>query len=71
MTTKKNMKQIVAAVEYGEGENKKTHWTKIGVAFENSDGSWNQKFDFFPTSLATTIQMRDIEPREAREARDR
>lgn len=67
-TTKKNMKQIVAAVEYGEGETKRSYWTKIGVAFQNDDGSWNQLLDFVPTNLRpTTIQMRDIEPRENRD----
>jgi hypothetical protein len=38
MTDKnKKMKQIVAAVERGEGEAKKSYWTRIGVAFENRD----------------------------------
>lgn len=68
MTTKKNMKQLVAAVERGEGDEKRSYWTRIGVAFENSDGSWNQIFDFFPTNPSTTtIQTRDIEPREGRD----
>lgn len=67
MSTKKNIKQIVAAVERGEGDSKRTFWTRIGTAFENQDGSWNQRFDFLPTNPATTIQMRDIEPRETRE----
>ena len=35
--TNKNMKQIVAVVERGEGEDKKSFWTRIGVAFENRD----------------------------------
>lgn len=67
MNTKKNMKQIVAAVERGEGEDKRSFWTKVGVAFENEDGSWNLKLNFYPTNPATTLQLRDIEPRESRE----
>ena len=35
--TDKKMKQIVAAVERGEGESKKSYWNRIGVAFENRD----------------------------------
>ena len=68
MSTKKNVKQIVAAVERvtRDGE-KSSYWTRIGTAFENSDGSWNQLFDFFPTNPTTTIQLRDIEPRESRD----
>lgn len=63
MTTK-NMKKIVACVERGEGDNKRKWWTTIGVAFENGDGSWNQRFDFFPTNAnTTTIQMRDFDPK--------
>lgn len=67
MNNKKNMKQMVGAVERGEGEEKKSFWTRIGTAFENSDGSWNIKLDYMPTSFGTTLQMRDIDPRESRE----
>ena len=65
MTNGKNMKQLVAAVERGEGEAKKTFWTRIGVAFENLDGSWNLLFDFIPARVAeTTIQLRDFSSRD-------
>ena len=37
MTNGKNMKQLVAAIERGEGDDKKTFWTRVGVAFENRD----------------------------------
>jgi hypothetical protein len=61
MANGKSMKQLVAAVERGEGEAKKTFWTRIGVAFENRDGSWNLLFDFIPSRVAeTTIQLRDF-----------
>ena len=64
--TNKKMKQIVGAVERTNREGvKKTYWSRIGVAFENSDGSWNQQFDYFPTNVhPTTIQLRDFDPRE-------
>jgi hypothetical protein len=62
----RKMMQIVGAVERTVGENKKTWWTKIGVAFPNKDGSWNLRFDYLPARLAdTTIQLRDIEPKDA------
>ncbi len=67
MNPKKNMKQIVGVVERGEGAEKRSFWTRIGVSFENHDGSWNFKIDYFPTDPATTLQMRDIDPRENRE----
>jgi hypothetical protein len=61
----KNMKQVVAAIERGEGENKKTFWTRIGVAFENRDGSYNLLFDYLPARMeGTTVQLRDFEPKE-------
>jgi len=64
-TNGKKMKQLVAAVERGEGEDKKTFWTRIGVAFENRDGSYNLRFDFIPTRIeTTTIQIRDFEPKD-------
>ena len=61
----KKMMQIVGAVERTVGENKKTWWTKIGVAFPNKDGSWNLRFDYLPARLAdTTIQLREFDPKE-------
>ena len=59
---KKNMKQLVAAIERGEGDDKKTYWTRIGVAFENRDGSWNLRFDFIPARPGeATVQLRDFD----------
>lgn len=63
----KNMMQLVAVVERGEGDDKKSYWTRIGVAFENRDGSWNLRFDYLPARMAeTTIQLRAIDPKEDR-----
>lgn len=66
-----NMKQIVAVVERGEGADAKKFWTRIGVAFENRDGSWNLRFDYFPTNPATTVQLREMELRDDDERRER
>ena len=52
MTNGKKMKQLVAAIERGEGEARKTYWNRIGVAFENRDGSWNLLFDYLPASAS-------------------
>jgi hypothetical protein len=42
-------------------------WTRIGVAFENRDGSWNLRFDYLPARMeTTTIQMRAFDPKEDR-----
>ncbi|MCA9595405.1 MAG: hypothetical protein KC776_18955 [Myxococcales bacterium] len=70
-STRTNMKQIVAVVERGEGTDTKKFWTRIGVAFENRDGSWNLRFDYFPTNPATTVQLRNIDERVDAERRDR
>ncbi len=64
MSTQKMM-QLVAVVERGEGKDKRAFWTKIGIAFENRDGSFNLRFDYVPARMAeTTIQLRAIEPRD-------
>mgnify|MGYP003407016171 CR=1 FL=1 len=60
----RNMKQLVAAVQRGEGEAKRSFWTRIGTAFECRDGSYNLCFDYLPTDPHTTIQLRDIDARE-------
>ena len=62
--TDKNKKQIVAPVERGEGDKKKSYWTKIGVAFENRDHSYNLLFDYLPTDPQTTIQLRDFDAKD-------
>jgi hypothetical protein len=63
----KNMMQLVAVVERGEGDDKKGYWTRIGVAFENRDGSWNLRFDYLPARMeTTTIQMRAFDAKEDR-----
>ena len=61
----KNKMRLVAAVEYGEGNEKRSRWTNIGIAFQNRDGtSWNLLFDYLPANLSTTtIQLRPFEPR--------
>ena len=67
MTNGKKMKQLVAAIERGEGEARKTYWNRIGVAFENRDGSWNLLFDYLPARMdGTTVQLRDMEAKEQR-----
>ena len=62
----KKMMQIVGAVQRTTGDDKKTWWTKIGVGFQNRDGSWNLRFDYLPARLAdTTIQLREFAPKDA------
>ncbi len=65
---KNSMKQLVAV----KTRNEKNYWNRIGVAFENTDGSWNLRFDYLPADLATTtIQLRDFQARDdARGAED-
>ena len=41
---------------------KKGFWTRIGVGFQNKDGSWSLRFEYLPTSAETSIQLR--KPRE-------
>lgn len=39
-------------------------WTQLGVAFTNSDGSLNLKFNYLPTDPGTTLQLRPWERAE-------
>ncbi len=55
--TKKTIKQLVAVVTRGNAN----YWTRIGVAYENKDGSFNLRFDYLPTDPLTTIQLRDFQ----------
>jgi hypothetical protein len=56
----KTYKEIFGVVDRGE----RSFWTRIGAAFENSDGSLNLIFNFVPVDPQTTIQIREPQPRE-------
>ena len=62
MNTTKTMKEIWGVTKR---KGSKDFWTRIGVAFENSDGSFNLLFDYYPTNPDTTVQLRDRKPRDA------
>ena len=47
--------QLVAVVERGEGEDKKSFWTRIGVAFENKDGTAPEPFTTFVNSSPVPV----------------
>jgi hypothetical protein len=42
-----------------------SYWTRIGVAFENRDGSWHLRFEYMPVSNETKIHLRTPREREA------
>jgi len=66
MNTEQKIMQLVGAKETVIAGETRTWWTKIGVAFENKDGSFTLRFDYVPTNLAdTTIQMRERKPKQA------
>ncbi len=52
----KNMKFVYTVVRRSNG---KSYWVRIGVAFENRDGSWNVKLDATPTNGELQIRDRD------------
>ena len=40
----------------------RSFWTKVGIAFENRDGSWSLELSAVPVN--GRLQMRDPKPRE-------
>ncbi len=51
-----------------EGRGDKKFWLRVGVGFENRDGSFNIRLDAVPTN--GTLHMRDPDPAEQRGGRD-
>lgn len=47
----------------------KSFWTKIGVAFQNRDGSWSLELSAIPVN--GRLQMRDPKPREVVDTNER
>lgn len=64
MAPQTNTTKIAYALTERDG---KTYWNKIGVAFENRDGSLTITLDALPVS--GRLQLRDDDPRE-RDDRD-
>ena len=67
MSNKRGIKHIwmiedVAATPTREA---KSYWTRIGVAFENRDGSWKLELSAMP--IHGRLHMRDPQPREGRD----
>ena len=63
MDEQKARKELWMVEDRGEGNDAKSFWTRIGVAFENKDGSYSLILAAFPVN--GRIQMRDpLPPRE-------
>lgn len=58
--TDKKMKHLWMVEDYGSGEQQRSFWTKIGVAFENKDGSYSLQLAAIPVN--GRLQMRDPAP---------
>lgn len=63
MSDKKTLKHLwmVEDVPANGTREAKSFWTKVGVAFENRDGSWSIELSAIPVS--GRLQMRDPAPR--------
>lgn len=63
---KKSFKHLWMVEDVHEHGLQKSYWTKIGVAFENQDGSWSLEFSAIP--MTGRVQMRDVRQRESEQA---
>ena len=43
------------------GDNSRAYWREIGVAWPNSDGSFNLRLEAVPTDWSNTLQLRAYE----------
>lgn len=56
------MKEVFSLTEYQKDGQKKTRWTKVGVGFENKDGSLSIMLDALPVN--GRLQVRDPRPKD-------
>jgi hypothetical protein len=63
MNEKRAFKQLwmVEDVASSAGREAKSFWTRVGIAFENRDGSWSLELSAIPVS--GRLQMRDPSPK--------
>lgn len=61
--------EVFSIREYTQERQIKTHWTKVGAAFENADGSWNLRLHVLPLTNPKTglaeLHMREPRPQVA------
>jgi hypothetical protein len=64
MNAKKSIKHLwmIEDVPATGAREAKSYWTRIGVAFENRDGSWTLEMSAIP--MNGRLHMRDPQPRE-------
>ena len=48
--------------ERGDGDDKKSFWTRIGIAYENRDGSLGVLLDAYPTNGKLVLQTPNDKP---------
>ncbi len=62
--TDKKMKHVwmIEEKDAVDGKEKKSFWTKVGVAFENRDGSFNIHLAAVP--MSGILNMRDPKPHD-------
>lgn len=52
------------------GDNSRAYWREIGLAWPNSDGSYNLRLEAVPTDWSQTLQLRPYEESGERVAHD-
>ena len=74
MELEKRRFDVFTIREYTQDKQIKTQWTRVGVAFENSDGSWNLRLHALPLANPKTglaeLHMREPRPKEEQESSD-
>jgi hypothetical protein len=67
------MKEVLVVREYEKNGEKKTHWTNIGTAFENRDGSLTVMLNALPIGNRLIIkekqERKEGEPQRPRNSR--
>ncbi len=58
------MKEIFGMKKTTKDGGEKTYWTRIGIAYENKDGSLNCYLDYVPTSKEIVLNIRDPKEKE-------
>jgi hypothetical protein len=58
----KNRLDALTVREYEQGGEKKTAWTRIGVAFERDKGGWDIRLDALP--INGRIMLMEPKPRD-------
>ena len=60
------MKEVYGIKKVSKGGEEKSFWTRLGIAYENKDGSLNVYLDYVPVVPGIVLNIREPKEKESK-----